>query len=274
MKVGDLFCGCGGFSEGFKQAGFEIAWAVDNNEVALASHEANHPEAEHWAYDIRKVRGKDLGHVDVLIGSPPCQGFSVQKYARPENRAESADMIKQFHRIRKAVRPTFWIWECTPRAQAFAGAWPSAILDAHDYGVPQRRKRVFVGNYPIPRPNPHLAKPCPTIVAWELSGGFKNARGRRFSQWLGRKPSVDEMMSYMGFPGGYIIVGNQHQQSLQIGNAVCPPVARALALAIAPKEMPRPGWIAGKSADFREGGVSEGTQQSNQLTQVTSEAHP
>jgi DNA modification methylase len=41
-----------------------------------------------------------------------------------------------------------------------------------------------------------------------------------------------------------------------------------------PKEMPRPGWIAGKSADFREGGVSEGTQQSNQLTKVTSEAHP
>jgi len=64
-------------------------------------------------------------------------------------------------------------------------------------------------------------------------GGWKGSDNtRRFSQWLGRKPTYQEIAFYMGFPSDYEFLGNQKDKSIQIGNAVCPPIAKAIAEAI------------------------------------------
>lgn len=89
MKVIDLFCGAGGFSEGFKQAGFQVVLAVDLWETALKSHLLNHPECEHWLADIERLDPSRLigFEADVIIGSPPCTNFSKLKRGadHPEN---------------------------------------------------------------------------------------------------------------------------------------------------------------------------------------------
>lgn len=69
LKVIDLFCGAGGFSEGFKQAGYEIVLGVDMWEDALKSYEVNQ-ECEVWKRDIIDI--DILPPCDVIIGSPPC----------------------------------------------------------------------------------------------------------------------------------------------------------------------------------------------------------
>src|SRR4051812_40538774 len=84
-KLVDLFCGCGGMSLGAARAGFKIALAVDNDARALNSHQQNFPEVEHLKADLSHSTGEELllaaklkgGEIDVVIGGPPCQGFSV-----------------------------------------------------------------------------------------------------------------------------------------------------------------------------------------------------
>lgn len=262
LKVIDLFCGAGGFSEGFKQAGFEIAAAVDNWDVAIKTHELNHPGTRHFCKDIRDIEIKQLGHADVIIGSPPCQGFSIQKFAQTKDaqQKESSELIDAFMNIVKRIRPKYWIWENVPQAKKYADeladAWrlsevehiSTKIYNASDYNTPQRRKRVFVGSYAEPEKNPYLGEVAPTITAWEMLGGWKTSHGRRFSKWLNRKPTWREMADYMGFPGDYQFYGQgQKDYSIQIGNAVCPPMAKALAMAIAQTSSTEGGEVQGMS---------------------------
>ena len=79
----DLFCGVGGLSEGFKQAGYNIVLGVDNDEDALETFKLNHKETETILGDISKITKKDIENkigkikIDIIIGGPPCQGFSM-----------------------------------------------------------------------------------------------------------------------------------------------------------------------------------------------------
>jgi hypothetical protein len=75
----DIFCGAGGLSEGFREAGFDIRLGLDLAKHACATHEANFSEAATWCRDVRDVTGKALRDavgcpVDVVIGGPNCQG--------------------------------------------------------------------------------------------------------------------------------------------------------------------------------------------------------
>ena len=84
-NVIDLFCGCGGFSRGFQQAGFNVRFGIDLWEDAVTTYKHNFPNAITMNRDITQVKGKDIleamgmsaDDVDVIIGGPPCQGFSV-----------------------------------------------------------------------------------------------------------------------------------------------------------------------------------------------------
>jgi DNA (cytosine-5)-methyltransferase 1 len=81
----DLFCGAGGITEGFREAGYRCLYANDCMPEAVATFSANHPDA--WAeacgiesVDPARVRrrlGLKKGELDVLVGGPPCQGFSI-----------------------------------------------------------------------------------------------------------------------------------------------------------------------------------------------------
>src|SRR5436309_3421738 len=92
--VVDLFCGAGGSSEGFGRAGFKVLAAVDLDEMALRTYRLNHPgepDDRVICQDIRqmpkgllrKLAGSKL---DVLVGSPPCQGFSLARFRSKKTR--------------------------------------------------------------------------------------------------------------------------------------------------------------------------------------------
>ncbi len=235
LKVVDLCCGAGLFSLGFKQAGMEIIYGADIWDKAAASFKANNPEADVEVVDVLKLT--KIPKCDVFIGSPPCKGSSIQKRASlPEYQQAieaTKDIFEHFTKLLHKSGAKWWIWENTPLSAKFI-TLPHYILDAQDFGVPQRRKRVFFGNYPKPDITSKAKVIVPTITAWELCGGWKaDKRGHRFSKFLNHKPTIDEMKYYMGIPKDYVICGtNQKELSFQIGNAVCPPVSKAIALKI------------------------------------------
>src|SRR5205085_3032082 len=86
----DLFCGAGGLSEGFRQAGYHVLAGNDFFEAAGETFAATHPEAkflpnpieDYSASDFLKAAGLRPGELDVLVGGPPCQGFSVYNHQR------------------------------------------------------------------------------------------------------------------------------------------------------------------------------------------------
>jgi DNA (cytosine-5)-methyltransferase 1 len=82
MTAIDLFSGCGGLSYGFEQAGYKILLGVDSNAPALQTFEANHPHSQGINLDLSEniknlLKYVKKGQVDVIIGGPPCQGFSL-----------------------------------------------------------------------------------------------------------------------------------------------------------------------------------------------------
>ena len=80
MKVIDLFSGVGGLSLGFRQAGFSVVFAVEHDKEIADAYSRNDSSAVMFNEDITKLNPRQLvkrfGHVDVIVGGPPCQGFS------------------------------------------------------------------------------------------------------------------------------------------------------------------------------------------------------
>lgn len=157
-KVIDLFCGAGGFSHGFQEAGFEIVLGIDNDPTVIDTFRANHPDADFILSDMRHVREDMLesyAKPDVLIGSPPCVDFSLINTDR-DPKGKGMELVKEYLRIRDILDPSRWILENVSESEPFIRSLiPSAkyaVLDAVDFGAPQFRKRVFFGDflYPIP----------------------------------------------------------------------------------------------------------------------------
>lgn len=169
MTVIDLFCGVGGFSLGFKQAGLTVSLAVDNWKQVLDSHRANHPETKHLLKDIKEVKSKDLEkhNAKIILGSPPCQQFSVANN-NPDVK-KGLELTNYFLDLIESLNPDYWIMENVPgvakyiRGRIFQLGGRIHVLNAADYGVPQIRKRVFCGRFPFPPPT-HAEKPQRTLV--------------------------------------------------------------------------------------------------------------
>lgn len=163
----DLFCGAGGLSLGFQQAGFNIIVGVDNEPAALETFEYNHKGSVGLNADLSQQETFDLilkaagdKKIDVIIAGPPCQGFSLtgpRNFDDPRNKLYLAviEMVKQY-------QPKGFIIENVPgmatmyngqvkdevlrRFDAMGYNIECKILKACDYGVPQMRKRlVFMG---------------------------------------------------------------------------------------------------------------------------------
>lgn len=157
-----LFSGAGGFDLGFKQAGIEIIFANDINQDAVSTYESNIC-SQVICNDIRYlyIELKKYASADVLIGGPPCQGFSVAGKMNPED--ERSLMVWEFAKAVEIIRPKIFAME-NVKALGSLPKWGGIrremisrftragysvghiILNASDYGVPQSRERViFIG---------------------------------------------------------------------------------------------------------------------------------
>lgn len=163
----DIFSGCGGLSEGLRQAGFRVAGAVEIDATAAAVYRLNHKETPLWERDITRVRASEIldelllspGELDLIAGCPPCQGFSTLRTLNGGREIEDArnDLIYQFLRLVKQLQPKTVMMENVPglakdkRFHIFVGTLERLgykvnwnILDAADYAVPQRRRRLIL----------------------------------------------------------------------------------------------------------------------------------
>jgi len=142
MNFIDLFSGAGGFSLGFKTAGFELLFGMDNEPNAVDVYTANVGKC--ILADIRDYNFKDYeGKVDVIIGSPPCQTFSC---ANISTRECDTELTNEFFRVVSEVHPKFWIMENVPSVSDFVGAPFKVIYDMSQYGLLQKRRRLFCSN--------------------------------------------------------------------------------------------------------------------------------
>ncbi|MCK6484529.1 MAG: DNA cytosine methyltransferase [Phycisphaerae bacterium] len=163
----DLFAGCGGLTEGLRQAGFRVVGAVEIDELAAKSYRMNHPRVALWTQDIRTVKvtelrttlGLERGELDLLAGCPPCQGFSSLRTlnGKRDVRDRRNSLTDDFLRFVRGFAPRAVMLENVPgladrrRFSQFAAIlkrlgyevnW--AVLDAAQYGVPQRRRRLIL----------------------------------------------------------------------------------------------------------------------------------
>ena len=162
----DLFSGCGGLSLGFELAGFEGSLASDNWQEALDTYAHNRPNAKTLCADLSKLDPKALKdeyhieNVDVIVGGPPCQGFSVAGKRIIDDIRNT--LYKSFVRFVEVFQPRAFVMENVPNIltigdgmvrqsvlkdfQNLGYTVEYKVLLASDYGVPQNRRRaVFVG---------------------------------------------------------------------------------------------------------------------------------
>lgn len=166
----DLFSGCGGMSLGLEASGFDIVAAIEFDPIHAVVHHLNFPYTVRICKDISNLASSDLlnaikskgfsTEIDLISGSPPCQGFShigKRQLDDPRN-----SLVFEFLRIIKEVQPKYFIFENVPgiasgkhkkfldelivefEAIGYQIEKPIKILDASCFGAPQTRKRLIV----------------------------------------------------------------------------------------------------------------------------------
>jgi len=163
-KVLDLFCGCGGISEGYALAGFDIVGGIDFNEYATITFKHNFKKAKVHNIDITVFPDNQIdceyGDVDVIVGGPPCQGFSSANRWQKEMDDPRNKLFFEYIRFVQRIHPKIIMIEnvrglltrdngyAIKRIKEILGAEEYNIsydiLDASEYGVPQNRKRAII----------------------------------------------------------------------------------------------------------------------------------
>jgi len=165
-KAISLFCGAGGCSLGFKLSGYDVIYASDFDKAAIDTYQLNFPETLSEVQDIISQDFKALmtrlsikpGELDILIGGPPCQGFSTagtRFWDDPRNQ-----LLKEYVRCLDEIRPKWFLMENVEglltsnkgnyvyeAAKAFRDLGYTIRIDkvySQEYGIPQRRKRVII----------------------------------------------------------------------------------------------------------------------------------
>lgn len=157
MRIVDLFCGCGGMSLGFQNAGFDIIAAFDNWEPAINIYRAN------FRHDVFKMDLFSLDsenfiaqfNPDIIIGGPPCQDFSISGKRNFEGKR--ANLTTRFSEIISFIKPTWFVMEnvynierspilpaAIEKFKSVGYGLTARVLDASYCGVPQSRKRYFL----------------------------------------------------------------------------------------------------------------------------------
>lgn len=226
----DLFAGAGGMSVGFEQAGFKSLLSIDFDRDSCLTYQKNFPEAMVWNRDIATVSDEEIKsniteEVDLIVGGPPCQGFSaLGKQQKDDSRNK---LWKEYLRIVRLLKPKVWIMENVPellKSQEFEEINKEAenlgyeicakVLNAADYGVPQRRQRAFI----IASKKPGLSHPEPTHINPEEKNLFSQdklswvtareafkgllAKPNGINWHIGRNPTGKSLERYKSIPEG------------------------------------------------------------------------
>ncbi|MGH9344676.1 MAG: DNA cytosine methyltransferase [Terriglobia bacterium] len=201
FSVADLFCGAGGLSHGFRRAGFTLSFAADNNPAALKTYEKNFGHKPS-AIDLAAIA--DLPWTNIIVGGPPCQGFSSAGARRTGDHRNS--LVSDYASLVARMRPDAFIFE---NVEGFLTSDDGAkVIDllqplleagycihlrkvnAANFGVPQHRKRVIgiggLGWEPT--------FPSPTHCAYGAPGALLASRH------LPLTPTVVEALDGLRFP--------------------------------------------------------------------------
>lgn len=201
----DLFCGAGGLSEGFRQAGVHVLAGQDIEPNFGKTFSGSHGEAKFLAGPIQSISANDLlgaakrepGEIDVLIGGPPCQGYSVYNHQRSIDDPR-AGLFKEYLRLVHAIRPRWLVMENVSGITSIAGGAivreiltgmrslgyrvDMKLLKAEEYGVPQERRRIFFiatreEHCPILFPSPtHGPNLQPYYTVWDAISDLPELR--------------------------------------------------------------------------------------------------
>jgi DNA (cytosine-5)-methyltransferase 1 len=320
----DVFAGAGGLSLGLQAAGLPVTVAADSNADALDTYRRHHSTAEILEGDIADHDFRQYkGSIAIVAGGPPCQPWSTG--GKQLGRADGRDGLAQFVHIIDQIRPRAFLMENVPGLTApgnleylhalmadlaeLGYQVDHQVLDATAYGVPQRRRRLFVvgtppsrkftwpkastgprtsrplrtagdvisahltvgdpnpskvtyAKNPVVRPSPfagllfngggrplNLAAPAPTVLAsagwnrtpWIDTDGILieyhehlRADGKPRSGIVpgARRLTVAEAALLQTFPAGLTFAGSRASQYIQVGNAVPPDLAAAMARAL------------------------------------------
>jgi len=163
----DLFSGGGGLTLGLKQAGFEVVGAIEIDTLSAQTYTANHPEVRLWTKDIKSVSIRAIkrklklksGELSLLAGCPPCQGFSSMRTMNGSKtvRDRGKNLVLEFIRFVEGLKPKAVMLENVPglgadrrmkkvlaRLKELGYECEWKILNAAEYAVPQRRKRLIL----------------------------------------------------------------------------------------------------------------------------------
>ena len=158
FTVAELFCGGGLMGAGLKMSGFNIVWANDFDKNAVKAY--RHNIGDHVVHaDITAIDPKDIPDVDVIAGGPPCQDYSVAGKGEGE-KGERGRLVFAYLDIIKAKQPKAFLFENVKGLVSkkhrhtfdklleefnrigYTVSWK--VLNAWDYGVAQKRERVFI----------------------------------------------------------------------------------------------------------------------------------
>ena len=275
--VVSTFAGCGGSSLGYKLAGYRELLAVEWDDNAVATFRLNFPGVPIYHGDIGKLTGAECmrlaglsgsGELDVLDGSPPCQGFSTagkRKFDDPRN-----SLFKEYARLLKELQPRVFVMEnvtgmvkgCMKQAYLAIVATlrecgyraKGAVMNAMYFNVPQSRERVIIigvrndlgiePSHPKPKTRPiPLCSVAPDAIA---------SRSQKINPWIPasrticaitktpydgliktsggtRQPTLEELKWFGSFPASFAFIGGKRKAWERIGNSVPPNLMRAIA---------------------------------------------